>query len=273
MVEAANRIGDILFKPREPNGSPSVQVAPEWALFLDVDGTLLPIATTPDAVVVSTRLRQALRRALPAFGGAVALISGRTIATLDQLFAPLLLPAAGVHGLERRDAAGTVHRVGVVAGLDDVRAAFAVFEAAHAGVLLEDKGSAVVLHFRQAPEAAMAARRLVAGLIERRADGIRVLEGKMMLEIVSPLADKGTAIAAFMGETPFAGRRPVFVGDDVTDEDGFAMVNGLGGYSVRVGAPAEPSAATYHLADVAAVVDWLEALPGMLKALPAGGLG
>ena len=271
MVETANRIGDIILLPREPNGGRPVQAAPDWALFLDVDGTLLSIAATPDAVMVSTRLRQAVRRIVPALGGAVALISGRPVAALDHLFAPLLLPTAGVHGLERRDAAGAMHRIDGVAGLNPVRAALAAFAAAHPGVLLEDKGSAVALHYRQAPEAAAAARRLVAELIDGRAGDVRVLEGKMLLEIASPLADKGTAIAAFMGEAPFAGRRPVFIGDDVTDEDGFVMVNGLGGYSVRVGALAEPSAATYHLADVAAVVDWLEALPGMLGVPPAGG--
>ncbi len=246
-----------------------IEMAPDWALFLDVDGTLVPIAETPDAVAVSVRLCEALRDVMPALDGAVALISGRRIADLDRLFAPLRLPAAGLHGLERRDAAGTVNRIGGSAGLDDLREPLRAFAAAHPGVLLEDKGPALALHYRRAPAAAEAVRQLAAEMTAAMQGKVRVLFGKMVVEFALPLADKGMAIAAFMAEAPFAGRRPVFIGDDVTDEDGFAMVNKLGGYSVRVGA-IEASAATYQLADVAAVVDLLHALPTQLR-LPQTG--
>jgi trehalose 6-phosphate phosphatase len=245
-------------------------VTPDWALFLDVDGTLLPLAETPDAVEVSTRLRAVLRDLVPALGGAVALVSGRPVAGLDRLFDPLRLPTAGLHGLERRDATGRMHKIAADADLDDLREPMRAFAAAHPGVLLEDKGPALVLHYRRTPAAGAAARRLVTGLAKKAPGGLRVLDGKMMIEVASPLANKGQAIAAFMDEAPFVGRRPVFVGDDVTDEDGFDAVNKLGGHAIRVGT-AETSTAAYQFADVRSVVDWLESLPSRLR--PASGDG
>jgi trehalose 6-phosphate phosphatase len=246
-----------------------LEAAPDWALFLDVDGTLLHFADTPDAVEVGEHLHRALERLAPLLGGALALISGRRIADLDRLFAPLVLPIAGLHGLERRDAGGTLHRLADEAGLDELRGPLAEFAAAHPGVLLEDKGQALALHYRRAPAAEGAARQLVERLAADRLDRLRVLDGKMVLEIKPRLANKGAAIGGFMGEAPFAGRRPVFAGDDVTDEDGFAVVNGLGGASIRVGDEG-PSEAVYRLEDVQAVMEWLEALPGMLGACRAG---
>ena len=270
MAEATERSRDIVPLSRQPTGGRAIEVAPDWALFLDVDGTLLPIAETPDEVAVSARLRAALHVVAPALDGAVALISGRSIAGLDRLFVPLRLPIAGLHGLERRDAAGKVHEAEGGAGLDDWRAALRAFADSHPGVLLEDKGRALALHYRRAPGAEAAARQLVADMAGTDEGRVRVIFGKMVIEIASSLADKGMAIAAFMGEPPFAGRRPVFIGDDVTDEDGFAMVNKLGGYSIRVGDVAT-SAAAYQFPDVASVVDWLQALPAKLRTPPAGG--
>ncbi|MHA1600522.1 MAG: trehalose-phosphatase [Alphaproteobacteria bacterium] len=272
MVEATERIRDIVPLPWQPASGRSLEVASDWALFLDVDGTLLPIAETPDAVTVSAQLCKALRDAVPALGGAVALISGRPIAALDDLFAPLRLPAAGLHGLERRDSSGTLHKITGDSGVDDLREPLRAFAAAHPGVLLEDKGPALALHYRRAPAAAEAARQLVADLTAAMPGRMRVLSGKMVIEIAPSLADKGMAIAAFMDEAPFAGRRPVFIGDDVTDEDGFAMVNSLGGYSIRVG-EAETSAAAYQFPEISSVVDWLQALPTLLRSPQAGGQG
>lgn len=232
---------------------------------------MLPLAETPDAVVVSARLCTVLRRLGPAFDGAVALVSGRPITGLDRLFDPLRLPTAGLHGLERRDATGALHNVAGDAGLADLREPLDVFAAAHPGVLVEDKGPALVLHYRRAPAAEAAARHLVTDLAKAHGR-LRVLDGKMMIEITSPKADKGLAITAFMSEAPFAGRRPVFIGDDVTDEDGFDMVNKLGGYSIRVG-PAEASVAAYQFADVPSVVDWLDTLPSQIRPRRAEGQG
>ena len=268
-VEATRRIRDIVPLPRQLASGRTIEVTPDWALFLDVDGTLLPIAETPDAVAVSVRLCEALRDVVPALDGAVALISGRPIAGLDRLFAPLRLPSAGLHGLERRDAAGTLHKAEGAVDLSDLRDSLRAFADAHPGVLLEDKGPALALHYRRAPAAEAAARQLVSDMAETIQGRVRILFGKMVIEIASPLADKGMAIAAFMEEAPFAGRRPVFIGDDVTDEDGFAMVNGLGGYTIRVGAAAASTAA-YQFPDVNSVVDWLQALPAMLRSPPAG---
>lgn len=255
--------------PRDPATGQVVEAAADWALFLDVDGTLLPIAETPDGVEVSDHLRAVLARLAPLYGHALALISGRPIAELDQLFAPLALPSAGLHGLERRDAAGRIRRLGEPAWLDALRRALGDFAAAHPGVLLEDKVRTLALHYRRAPEAEAAARRAVAELIGGDDQRLRVIEGKMVLEIKPRLADKGAAVAAFLGEPPFAGRRPVFIGDDVTDEDAFAVVNRLGGTSVRVG-DLPGTAARYRLPDVNAVVAWLEALPATLAKTDAG---
>lgn len=236
--------------------------AEQAALFLDVDGTLVPIAETPEAVVVNERLLGTLFALDRALGGAVALVSGRAIADLDRLFAPARFPAAGLHGLERRDAAGQRHDDGDEAALESLRGPLAAFAADHPGVLLEDKGRAIALHYRKAPEAAAAARAQVERLVAPLHDHLAVVPGKMVFEIKPVSADKGVAVAAFMAEPPFAGRRPAFIGDDVTDEDGFKFVNDLGGVSVKVDEHLgdQPSAAVARLADVEAVGDWLRAL-------------
>ena len=150
-----------------------------------------------------------------------------------------------------------------------MRRALSDFAAAHPGVLLEDKGRTLALHYRRAPQAESAARRIVGELTRDQQERLRVIAGKMVLEIKPRLADKGAAVKAFLAEPPFAGRHPVFVGDDVTDEDAFAVVNRVGGYSVCVG-DLPSTAARYRLPDVNAVVAWLESLPAVLAAANAG---
>jgi len=230
--------------------------SPHWALFLDVDGTVLKIAPRPDAVEVSGSLRAILDRLRPLLGGALALVSGRTIADLDYLFAPLRLPAAGLHGLERRDARGRMCREHTAADLGEIRMALGKFALDHPGVMVEDKTHAVAVHYRQAPKAKSKLRAEVRRLTEPRPD-LQILDGKMVFEIRPHGVDKGTAIKAFLAEPPFVGRLPIFLGDDVTDEDGFAIVNDLGGHSIRVGGKAK-TAARFRLRNVAAVIDWLE---------------
>lgn len=249
--------------PRDPATGRLVQAARNWALFLDVDGTLLHIVDHPGGVEVNDHLRAVLTRLAPIFDQAVALISGRSIAELDRLFAPLVLPTAGLHGLERRDAAGRIRRLGDPASLDGLRRTLSAFASDHPGVILEDKGRTLALHYRRAPGAEAAARRLVAELTDGQQERFRVVAGKMVIEIKPRLADKGAALAAFLEEPPFAGRFPVFAGDDVTDEDAFAVVNRLGGHSVRVGDVPETQA-RYRLHDVNAVIAWLESLPSAL---------
>ena len=209
----------------------------DWCLFLDVDGTLLDIAPTPDAVRVDPSLPGLLRAAHDALEGAVALISGRSLEQLDGLFAPARWTAAGQHGLERRDAAGRVHRahLGDSAALDEARRAMAAAAVAASGAVLEDKGFALALHYRLAPQFEQELRQRVDEIARRLGDAYHVQEGRRVLELKPSAATKADAIRAFMAERPFAGRRPIFVGDDLTDLDGFAAVEDLGGLSVAVG--------------------------------------
>jgi trehalose 6-phosphate phosphatase len=219
------------------------------ALFLDVDGTLLHIADTPDAVTIGRDTVALLRRCHAATGGALALITGRRIADVDRLFAPLALPVAGQHGLERRDAAGGLHRYAdTSAELAALRPALDEFAAARPGVLVEDKGLSIAVHYRLAPDTERDLATLAERLVARPASALVIQPGKMVLELRPAVRDKGTAIAEFMAEPPFRGRTPVFLGDDTTDEFGFGVVNGLGGLTVKVGAG--PSEARLRLAGV-----------------------
>lgn len=231
----------------------------ELALFLDVDGTLLHIADTPDAVTIDRATVDLLARAHRATGGATALITGRRIADVDRLFAPLALPVAGQHGFERRDAAGALHRhAQPPPELAAARARLAAFAAARPGVLIEDKGLTLAAHYRLAPAAGAALGTLVERLAAESAGTLAIQRGKMVFELRPAGKDKGTAITEFLEEDPFRGRVPVFLGDDLTDEYGFSIVNGRGGVSVKVGDG--PTEATARLPDVDAVRGWLERL-------------
>jgi trehalose 6-phosphate phosphatase len=208
----------------------------QWCLFLDVDGTLLDIAPTPDAVRVEDSLKELLTVTRDALGGALALVSGRSIATLDALFAPHIWPAAGLHGIERRDAMGCVHFAAPDApSLDLARDALAALAAATPGVLLEDKGRTLALHYRAVPEREAELSREVRAVAGRLGDQYHVLEGNRVLELKPAAATKADAIRAFMREVPFTCRWPIFIGDDLTDLDGFAAVERAGGMSVAVG--------------------------------------
>lgn len=232
----------------------------DWAWFLDVDGTLIDIAPTPSAIHIPKELPPLLQRLSDAHGGAVALVSGRTLDNLRLLVTPFDPPAAGLHGLEWRDAAGKIGRMTPPPGLDDIRARLAVEAARFAGLLLEDKGAAVALHYRQAPQLAEHVLQVARAAIADH-PGYGMVAGKMVVEVKPLGADKGGAVATFMRAAPFAGRRPVFVGDDVTDEDGFAAVNRLGGLSVLVGGSRQTQAC-YRLPDVESCRAWLAAAVG-----------
>jgi trehalose 6-phosphate phosphatase len=245
---------------RPPLPSPSAS----WALFLDVDGTLLEVAERPDAVRVDPALARLMARLHRATAGALGLVSGRSVAGLDALFAPLVLPAAGQHGLERRDAAGKVHQHPFpVPPLRRAAERLAEFAARHAGLLLEDKGANLALHYRQAPQLAEAARGAASAAAAELGAGFELQAGKMVFEIKPGGRDKGLAIEEFMREPPFRGRTPVFVGDDATDEYGFGVVNRLGGHAIKVGAG--PSCARWRLGDAAEVRDWLERCAAALR--------
>jgi trehalose 6-phosphate phosphatase len=236
---------------------------PRWpadpALFLDLDGTLLEFALDPAQVHVPDRLQVVLGKLPDATGGAIAFVSGRGLADLDRLLGPGRFPLAAVHGLERRDAQGRLSSaVADDAAFERMHRLLAAIARDYPGTLLEHKGAALALHYRQCPELESALVERVERSLADLASSLKLMRGKMVLEIRQPGANKGTAIAAFLEEAPFAGRTPVFIGDDVTDEDGFQAVNRFGGVSVKVGSG--PSCASFRLPDTNAVIDWLEEL-------------
>lgn len=232
--------------------------AADWAFFLDVDGTLLELASRPDEVVVRPGLPEILQRLSRVTGGAVALISGRPITDLDRLFAPLRLAAAGLHGIERRDHGGAMHYHHQLDGkLDRTRELLARLAARHEGLLFEDKQFSVAIHYRQAPDKEPLIRSFLEKHMPEIEKDFHLQKGKMVYEIKPSGRDKGMAIEEFMQEAPFRSRTPVFIGDDVTDEDGFATVNRMHGHSIKVGDGG--TAATWLLPDTTAVLDLLDA--------------
>ncbi|MCI0466977.1 MAG: trehalose-phosphatase [Beijerinckiaceae bacterium] len=214
------------------------------AYFLDVDGTLLDIMPRPEDVSADSELREFLAMLARETNGALALISGRAIDGIDQIFAPLVLPAAGLHGAEIRFPDGS-RRCAPGGVMDHVRPLVTLFVASRPGLRLEDKGAALALHFRQAPDLAREVLDFLQPLAWAR--GLAVQQGKMVAELKEAAHDKGKAIAAFMTIPPFTGRRPVFIGDDLTDESGFTYVNSQGGISVRTGPAATATQARYGL--------------------------
>lgn len=227
-----------------------------FALFLDLDGTLLDIAPAPSAVVVPEGLVADLAAVAERLDGALAILSGRPIAELDRLLAPLRLPAAGIHGAELRLAAeGPVLRRPAPAGLARARALLAA-AALPAGVEVEDKGLALALHWRRAaePPAALLAR--LEALAGEAGSGLEAMPGKAVLELRGAGLDKGRAVAELRDRPPFAGRVPIGVGDDRTDLDAFRAVEAAGGLAVPVG-PRAPGGRAPLLAGPAAVRAWL----------------
>ncbi|GIX22070.1 MAG: trehalose 6-phosphate phosphatase [Gammaproteobacteria bacterium] len=248
---------------------------PFWAdaaLFLDVDGTLLEFAPRPEAVVVPPGLRRLLLDLAAALDGALALVSGRSLDSIDALFDLPQLAAAGLHGLQRRLPGRAVEvavEPTVSSALERLRAALRTLTDAHPGVRIEDKHHALAVHYRAAPTAGAAVearlREWLAAL--DRSGELGLLHGNHVVEIKPAAVNKGTAVEHFMRAPPFAGRRPVFVGDDVTDEDGIRAAQALGGVGVKVGDA--PSAARCRLPDPAAVRAWLGAYREFLYSGPA----
>lgn len=228
---------------------------PRAALFLDLDGVLAPLAPTPDAVGPDPRRSAVLRAVSTRLDGRVAIVSGRPLHEIDRIAEGAVTPASGVHGLERRRADGSRLAARPHAAVREAVAAFQAFARDRPGLVVEDKAVAAGLHYRGDPTQAEAAEALARDLASRT--GLRLQPGKLVLELKTPGADKGTALKAFMAEPPFAGSVPVMVGDDLTDEHGFVAAQALGGFGVLVG-PARRTAARHGLADVEAVLDWLE---------------
>ena len=229
------------------------------AVFLDIDGTLVHLAERPDAVRIDGDLHALLGQLREATRGALALISGRSIAGIDDLFAPVRFAIAGQHGAERRSADGTLHfHAPLAARLGEQAAILRRIATEHPGLLLEEKGASLALHYRGAPSLAPLAEREARQCVVALGDDFELQAGKLVFEVKPSGKDKGTAIDEFMAEAPFRGRRPVFLGDDLTDELGFERVNRIGGDSVKVGPG--PTRARWRLADADAVRRWLALL-------------
>ncbi len=227
------------------------------AYFLDIDGTLIDFAEVPGQVRLDPALPGLVEALYRSSGGAVALITGRSLADVDRLFPIRRLPAAGQHGLERRSVDGRVTRGrGVARALDPARRALADIVRRHPRLWFEDKGLSLALHYRRAPRLAGFAHRTMRSLRATLGNRYCIHRGKRVVELSPAGRNKGAAIGAFMREAPFRGRTPLFIGDDVTDEYGFAAVNRLGGYTIKVGAGR--TAAGWRLPNVRAVLAWLE---------------
>ena len=257
MPDAASNTRDPLRRTRHRR-SPPAPLDERCALFLDIDGTLLEFAPTPDGVVVDRALADLLSALGRALDGAIALITGRTLTSTDKLFGGMKhLLVAGLHGSERRSADGAVHRHEQAAReLKHLRDDMARFAARHKGLLFEDKGATFAIHYRRAPAlASFVHRTLRRHAAHASIVGWQLQRGKGVLELRPEGRDKGTAIVDYLHEPPFEARKPVFVGDDLSDEFGFDAVTALGGQAVKVGPG--PTSAAYRLPDVSAVREWL----------------
>lgn len=241
--------------------SPRLPVPPaapdSLALFLDIDGTLLEFADHPDDVVVDPRLSLCLHRVSEVLGGALALLSGRSLARIDELIGLPGLPAAGSHGAELRRANGAIQRqVRDATGMASLRAYARTLLADRPNVVIEDKPDAIALHYRAAPAAAQSVLAAAECLARAAGARYRLQHGDCVVELRGAGGDKGDALAKLMQDTPFIGRTPWMIGDDLTDEHAFAAADRLGGAGILVGTRA-PTRARFSFADPSSVRAWL----------------
>lgn len=227
----------------------------DCCLFLHVDGALLEIAPTPDAVQVDESLRSLLRVLERACNGALALISGRTICDIDDLFEPLFMPVSGVHGCERRDGQGywrlqTLRSAEFADYCDQLFPAVAPLE----GILVEDKGCGVALHYRQARQSTALLRQVLEGLTTSLPDTHGAFEGDAVIEVRPHTIDSRSAVRSFLKEPPFQGRVPIVIGGDLTEQDEFLEIRKSGGLAMAVGANTRSE---WQLPDPKAVRRWL----------------
>lgn len=229
----------------------------DLALFLDVDGTLLEIAATPDRVRVPASLKNTLELAFKRQHGAFVLLSGRSLAELDDLFGPCTFPASAKHGLEVRLPSGELVHANVdPAALDKARHWLGTLPQEHRGLLFEDKGVALAMHYRLAPRMQLQIESIMSEIVAEIGKDFVLRRGKCVVEIVPRGFDEKAAIQLFMKQPGFARRTPVFIGDDPSDETGFQAVNEMGGHSIRVG-NLEQTAARFRFSTVATVAAWL----------------
>jgi len=229
--------------PSESGLSDLLRDFDRWALFLDIDGTLVDLAETPDAIIVPEDLPANLDQISKKLGGALALVTGRALPYADRLFAPYRFPIAGLHGAEQRMADGTIDRVEATPEFEVLKARLFTETAQWPGILIEDKGAAVGAHYRQAPERQADLEALMEDAAGEAGEAFTLQRGKMVIELRPARASKGEALRAYLETPPFAGRLPIAIGDDLTDEAMFAAANALGGHSVRIGGEILPDGA------------------------------
>jgi trehalose 6-phosphate phosphatase len=226
------------------------------ALFLDFDGTLACLVDRPENVRVNAKTLEHLARTFQNLDGALAIVTGRDLAALDEFLAPHIFPASGIHGFETRTYDGSVHRLSAnLDALGRVAQTLAAYADQHKGLLLETKPASIALHYRLRPELKADCEQLAIDALGSETS-LRIMQGKMVIEIKAHEGDKGQAVAAFLEDPPFKSRIPVFIGDDITDEAAFAAINARSGISIKVGAG--DTAARYRLAGPSAVHDWLD---------------
>jgi trehalose 6-phosphate phosphatase len=228
----------------------------DCALFLDLDGTLAPIAARPQDVRPDARRNGLLERLAKALDGRLAVVTGRTLADADRILEGRVKAVAAVHGLVRRDAEGVLHEQPAHPRLHEASEALREFARRDSGLLVEEKGLSVALHFRLARQHAADARAIARQLAAET--GLTVQDGDMVEELRTPGPTKADSVAAFMAETPFHGARAFFLGDDSTDEDGFCAAQNYGGAGILIGAPRQ-TLARFRLPGVEAALAWLEA--------------
>ncbi|MDB5396792.1 MAG: trehalose-phosphatase [Rhodospirillales bacterium] len=239
-----------------------------WALFLDIDGTLIDIASTPTSVVVPPSLPDLLRSLGSMLDGAVAVVSGRSLADVDRLFAPLRVAGAGQHGAEIRLPDGTTRIFDAAARkLSELLPKVTSFAQVRPGILVENKGMTIAVHCRQVPQYQPELGQFLTDLAAQPGSGLETIRGHRVFEIKPRNLSKRTAVEHFMRAAPFAGRLPIFIGDDRTDEDGFAAVQALGGYAIHVGL-AGPSIATWRIAGPVQTRAFLSHIVEILNADP-----
>lgn len=231
----------------------------EWALFLDLDGTLIDIASRPEAVKVTDDLLPSLVRLTNLLDGAVAVVTGRRLGDIDNLLGPLPVPVAGLHGAAIRIDGELLAAEGATDVPAPLTEALLDFVHRRPGLLLEPKGASTAVHYRNAPERALEVEAEVYRLVGLLAPGHDVQPGKMVFEIKPRGIDKGLAIAKLLATSRFRGRRPAVFGDDLTDEAGFVVARGKGGIGTIVGDPERPTVADFRLPDPAAMRAWLAA--------------
>jgi trehalose 6-phosphate phosphatase len=229
------------------------------ALFLDMDGTLLDLAATPESVIIPGGLVDLLRRLANGLGGALAIVTGRRISEVDQILAPLRLAASGVHGSEMRVLASSPIKHMTADLSDDIVQSLRELAGRAPGAFAEPKGSGLAIHYRRVPEAESAIAADLQQFHARNPGKFDIWPGRKVFEVIPKGYSKGTAISTLAAEAPFRGRVPIMIGDDVGDEPAFSAAERLHGFGLRVGGE-NFDASRSDFEDPQSVLQWLDVL-------------